>query len=82
MLTRPHICVNGGSIRHMRLSADGASSRLGCQVKLTKELDGMVATLPAATRNMYVDGECPSCKCSGSGHDMVLIRAGAKARTH
>jgi hypothetical protein len=42
----------------------------------------MVATLPAATRNMYVDGECPSCKCSGSGHDMVLIRAGAKARTH
>ncbi|RSH85725.1 hypothetical protein EHS25_003866 [Saitozyma podzolica] len=32
------------------------TSRLGCQVKLTKELDGMVATLPAATRNMYVDG--------------------------
>ncbi|WVW85225.1 hypothetical protein I302_107263 [Kwoniella bestiolae CBS 10118] len=32
------------------------TSRLGCQVKLTKELDGMVATLPSATRNMYVDG--------------------------
>lgn len=32
-------------------------SRLGCQVKLTKELDGMIATLPSATRNMYVDGE-------------------------
>ena len=32
-------------------------SRLGCQVKLTKELEGMVATLPSATRNMYVDGE-------------------------
>jgi len=32
------------------------TSRLGCQVKLTKELDGMTATLPAATRNMFVDG--------------------------
>ncbi|WVQ74135.1 hypothetical protein IAR50_003727 [Cryptococcus sp. DSM 104548] len=32
------------------------TSRLGCQCRLTKELDGMVATLPSATRNMYVDG--------------------------
>ncbi|KAF6744303.1 ferredoxin [Ephemerocybe angulata] len=32
------------------------TSRLGCQVKLTKALDGMVVTLPAATRNMFVDG--------------------------
>lgn len=31
-------------------------SRLGCQVHMTKELDGMVAKLPSATRNMYVDG--------------------------
>jgi len=34
------------------------SSRLGCQVKVTKEIDGMVAQLPSATRNMYVDGKC------------------------
>lgn len=33
------------------------TSRLGCQVKLTREMDGMVATLPSATRNMFVDGE-------------------------
>ena len=33
------------------------TSRLGCQVKLTKELDGITATLPSATRNMFVDGE-------------------------
>jgi hypothetical protein len=33
------------------------TSRLGCQVHLTKELDGMDATLPSATRNMFVDGE-------------------------
>ncbi|KAH9992349.1 2Fe-2S ferredoxin-type domain-containing protein [Russula vinacea] len=36
------------------------TSRLGCQVKLTRELDGMTATLPAATRNMFVDGKKPT----------------------
>ena len=36
------------------------TSRLGCQVKLTKELDGITATLPAATRNMFVDGTWPA----------------------
>jgi hypothetical protein len=35
------------------------TSRLGCQVKVTKELEGMTITLPGATRNMYVDGELP-----------------------
>uniref|UniRef100_V5GWD7 Putative YAH1-Ferredoxin of the mitochondrial matrix n=1 Tax=Kalmanozyma brasiliensis (strain GHG001) TaxID=1365824 RepID=V5GWD7_KALBG len=33
------------------------TSRLGCQVKVTKEQDGMKVQLPAATRNMYVDGK-------------------------
>jgi len=33
------------------------TSRLGCQVKMTKELDGISVTLPAATRNMFVDGK-------------------------
>ena len=39
------------------------TSRLGCQVRLTKELDGITCTLPSATRNMFVDGtsyECPA----------------------
>ncbi|KDN44314.1 hypothetical protein RSAG8_05578, partial [Rhizoctonia solani AG-8 WAC10335] len=36
------------------------TSRLGCQVKLTPELDGMTATLPSATRNMFVDGVKPT----------------------
>ncbi|MBL6958980.1 MAG: ferredoxin family 2Fe-2S iron-sulfur cluster binding protein [Rhodospirillales bacterium] len=31
------------------------TSRLGCQIKLTAELDGLVVTLPAATRNMMLD---------------------------
>lgn len=35
------------------------NSRLGCQIKLTKELDGMEVTLPKATRNFYVDGHKP-----------------------
>jgi len=36
------------------------TSRLGCQVKLTKGLDGITATLPSATRNMFVDGAKPT----------------------
>lgn len=35
------------------------NSRLGCQIILTKELDGIELTLPAATRNFYVDGHKP-----------------------
>lgn len=35
------------------------NSRLGCQIILTKELDGLELTLPAATRNFYVDGHKP-----------------------
>ncbi|XP_045596075.2 adrenodoxin-like protein 1, mitochondrial [Procambarus clarkii] len=35
------------------------NSRLGCQIILTKELDGMTLELPKATRNFYVDGHVP-----------------------
>jgi len=35
------------------------NSRLGCQIILTKEMDGMVLTLPKITRNFYVDGHVP-----------------------
>ncbi len=31
------------------------TSRLGCQIIMKKALDGLVVTLPAATRNMMVD---------------------------
>lgn len=30
------------------------TSRLGCQIIVTEELDGLTVTLPAATRNMMV----------------------------
>lgn len=33
------------------------TSRLGCQVKIQKDHDGIKVQLPAATRNMYVDGK-------------------------
>lgn len=35
------------------------NSRLGCQITLTKDLDGIELTLPAITRNFYVDGHVP-----------------------
>ncbi|KAJ2743000.1 mitochondrial matrix iron-sulfur protein [Coemansia sp. BCRC 34301] len=36
------------------------TSRLGCQVLLTPEMEGMRIKLPSATRNFYVDGAKPS----------------------
>eukprot|EP00953_Heterococcus_sp_UTEX-ZZ885_P015209 8565-Heterococcus_DN1.PRE.4 len=33
-----------------------ASSRLGCQVVVTPDMEGITVQLPAATRNFYVDG--------------------------
>ncbi|KAM9482925.1 ferredoxin-2, mitochondrial [Clarias gariepinus] len=35
------------------------NSRLGCQIILTPELDGIELTLPKVTRNFYVDGHIP-----------------------
>jgi ferredoxin len=35
------------------------TSRLGCQVEITEGMDGSVFRIPAATRNMYVDGHVP-----------------------
>lgn len=32
------------------------TSRLGCQVKVTKAMNGTTITLPSATRNLRVDG--------------------------
>ncbi len=31
------------------------TSRLGCQIKMTPELDGIVVSLPATTRNMLLE---------------------------
>jgi ferredoxin len=35
------------------------NSRLGCQIILRRDLDGMVLNLPPTTRNFYVDGHVP-----------------------
>jgi 2Fe-2S ferredoxin len=32
------------------------TSRLGCQLVITDELDGLTVRLPAGTRNMLVEG--------------------------
>ncbi|KAG5853902.1 hypothetical protein ANANG_G00031780 [Anguilla anguilla] len=36
------------------------NSRLGCQIILTREMDGLEVTLPKITRNFYVDGHVPA----------------------
>ena len=41
------------------LAADIVLYHTGCQIILTKELDGMVLELPEFTRNFYVDGHVP-----------------------
>lgn len=35
------------------------TSRLGCQVIVTEEMDGITVEMPKATRNFYVDGHVP-----------------------
>ena len=35
------------------------NSRLGCQLRLEEEHEGLEVELPAATRNFYVDGHVP-----------------------
>ncbi|XP_022903780.2 adrenodoxin-like protein 1, mitochondrial [Onthophagus taurus] len=35
------------------------NSRLGCQIILSKDMEGMELQLPQATRNFYVDGHTP-----------------------
>ena len=35
------------------------TSRLGCQITITQEMDGMEVEVPPATRNFYVDGHVP-----------------------
>lgn len=35
------------------------TSRLGCQIVLTKDMNNINLKLPKATRNMYVDGHVP-----------------------
>lgn len=36
------------------------NSRLGCQITLSKEFEGLELTLPPITRNFYVDGHVPA----------------------
>ena len=35
------------------------TSRLGCQVEISEDMEGAVFQLPTATRNFYVDGHVP-----------------------
>jgi len=35
------------------------TSRLGCQILVTEDMEGVDMELPKATRNFYVDGHVP-----------------------
>ena len=35
------------------------TSRLGCQITVTEDMEGVVLEMPSATRNFYVDGHKP-----------------------
>jgi len=35
------------------------TSRLGCQIHISEDMEGAKITLPQATRNFYVDGHVP-----------------------
>eukprot|EP00529_Nitzschia_sp_RCC80_P036701 CAMPEP_0113506880 /NCGR_PEP_ID=MMETSP0014_2-20120614/36152_1 /TAXON_ID=2857 /ORGANISM="Nitzschia sp." /LENGTH=198 /DNA_ID=CAMNT_0000402421 /DNA_START=20 /DNA_END=616 /DNA_ORIENTATION=+ /assembly_acc=CAM_ASM_000159 len=35
------------------------TSRLGCQITVTTDMDGLTVQMPSATRNFYVDGHVP-----------------------
>jgi ferredoxin len=35
------------------------TSRLGCQIELTEDMNGVTVEMPKATRNFYVDGHVP-----------------------
>ncbi|KAG2192809.1 hypothetical protein INT46_011565 [Mucor plumbeus] len=36
------------------------TSRLGCQIEMVKDLDGITVRIPSATRNLRVDGSKPT----------------------
>ncbi|CAO3598881.1 unnamed protein product [Absidia cylindrospora] len=36
------------------------TSRLGCQIEMTEDLDGITVRIPSATRNLRVDGSKPT----------------------
>ncbi|SCV69046.1 BQ2448_2066 [Microbotryum intermedium] len=44
------------------------TSRLGCQIKVTKDFDGTTITLPSATRNLRVDGQSPKQRSKPTPH--------------
>jgi ferredoxin len=54
----PEPCVDENDMLDLAFGLT-ETSRLGCQVEITEGMDGSVFRIPAATRNMYVDGHVP-----------------------
>ncbi|KAF5392562.1 hypothetical protein D9757_002111 [Collybiopsis confluens] len=58
------------------------TSRLGCQIKLTKELDGMMVTLPSATRNINISIFIFGGIASGHGHFDGVVNGISRGGIH
>lgn len=56
------------------------NSRLGCQITLTRDLDGIELTLPKVTRNFYVDGHVP--KPHWEEAQMMMMKRGIDGKCH
>ena len=49
------------------------TSRLGCQIKVTKELEGMRATVPGGARGAASCGAALLCACSTSSSHSACV---------
>ena len=56
-LTETYVFIRSVAVR--LITELCARSRLGCQVLVQEEMEGMKVVLPKATRNFYVDGHVP-----------------------
>jgi ferredoxin len=54
-----HVIINSTQVYDSLAFGLTETSRLGCQVFASKEIEGMVLSLPKATRNFYVDDFVP-----------------------
>jgi ferredoxin len=54
----PEACEEEEDLLDMAFALS-TTSRLGCQVNVTKAFEGTTVCIPAATRNLYVDGSKP-----------------------
>ena len=56
---KPIVNLGANSLRSGDYILRTETSRLGCQITVTEEMEGVELQMPSATRNFYVDGHVP-----------------------